>query len=215
MNIDIKKATLDLKNKGYYVFHQDMQNSEYLCNKAKLLCDSKLNSYTRGGNYWSDFENLDLEFKPFVYSQEVNLLYSKAMNCPIQNICITYENNSEAVTRNNYLHFDRARSFKVFVYLSDVDEGCGPFSIVEGSHNKGAELRRAFASEKHYEEKRNRIDIDYPEIEYNITPILGPAGTTILFDSDIFHKGGNVTENGFRCIIRSHWFGDARWRSSS
>lgn len=215
MNIDIKKASFDLEEKGYYVFHQDIHNFDYLRDKARLLCDSKSNNYVRGGNYWSDFENLDKEFKPLVYSQEVNALYGEGMSCPIRNICITYENNSETVTRNNYLHFDRSRSFKVFVYLSEVDEGSGPFSAVEGSHNKGAELRRAFANEKYYEKKRNRIDIDYPEIEYNITPILGPAGTTILFDSDIFHKGGNVTENGFRCIIRSHWFGDDRWRSYS
>lgn len=215
MNINLKEAADSLIHKGFYVFFQDIPNLECILKKAKLMCDQYNSRYSRGGNYWADFPDFDREMASLIYSEDVNTLYNKNMGCPVKNVCITYENNSDTITRNNFLHFDRSRCFKVMTYLSEVGENCGPFSVVEGSHNKGAELRRSFAKERSFEKKRNRIDIDYPEIEYNITPILGPAGTTILFDSDIFHKGGDVTEGGFRCIVRSQWFGSSDWRASS
>ena len=44
----------------------------------------------------------------------------------------------------------------------------------------------------------------YPEIEYELTPMLGPAGTLLIFDSDVLHKGGNVQEGKERIVVRAH-----------
>ena len=56
--------------------------------------------------------------------------------------------NYEAITRNNYLHFDRSRCMKSLVYLEDTDEDCGPFTIVKKSHRKGNHGRRNIADKK-------------------------------------------------------------------
>ena len=131
-----------------------------------------------------------------------------------QDIFITHEFKNE-VSRNNYLHFDRLRSFKVLLYLTDVDQNNGPFCLVEKSHFQGAKFRRGFAAYTNYEEKKNRIDLDYPNLKYNLLPIIGKPGTTIVFDSDIFHSGGAVNENSERLILRSHWYKDFNWRLNS
>ena len=94
---------------------------------------------------------------------------------------------------------------KPLVYIKDVSEKDGPFTVVEGSHTIGAELRKQ-SSSLPYDMRKNRIDIDFPEIKYTKKPLVGAAGTTIIFDSDIFHEGGNIlSPEGERIIIRSHW----------
>ena len=80
------------------------------------------------------------------------------------------------------------------VYLEDVTAQSGPLTVAPGSHRIGRYLRVRENQKSNYSDKLNRIDIDYPGILYEECPILGPAGTTILFDTDIFHKGGNVTD---------------------
>ena len=131
-----------------------------------------------------------------------------------QDVFITHEYKNEEMERNNWLHFDRLRCLKAMVYLEDVGEPDGPFSVVPGSHKRGHELRSGFLG-KAYEEKPNRIELDYPELLVEPTKICGPAGTLILFDTDIFHKGGDVDDGKERKLIRSHWYVDHNWREKS
>jgi len=110
--------------------------------------------------------------------------------------------------RNGFLHFDRLRCFKFFVYLTDVDKNCGPFSIVPKSHIKGKELRTSSWNENSdYGGVKNRIKLDFPDIynEEDIVQILGDEGTLIMFDTDLFHKGGK-TNGKERLIVRSHTY---------
>ena len=122
-------------------------------------------------------------------------------------IFITHDwKHDNGLARNGYLHFDRRFTFKFLVYLSDVDENCGPFSIVPRSHLKGKELREKMGGDE-YEDKKNRIFLDYPELGYteeDIVPILGKAGDLIVFETDIFHLGGLVEEGRERLLIRGH-----------
>ena len=58
-----------------------------------------------------------------------------------------------------------------------------------------------------YEDKKNRIFLDYPELDYteeDIVPVLGGAGDLIIFDTDVFHMGGVVKEGFERLLIRGH-----------
>ena len=145
----------------------------------------------------------------------VSELYSR-QECLPRDVCITNEIKSDKITRNNYLHFDRLRSLKMLVYLSNVCENSGPFVVCPDSHKKGSSLRRRFNSLSEYKDKKNRIKIDYPELKYNPEiPIIGPAGTTILFDSDVFHMGGNIKKGFSRTVIRSHWYKNYIWRVNS
>ena len=95
------------------------------------------------------------------------------------------------------------------LYLTDVDKDSAPFSVVPGSHKDGSRLRTR-AIEKaanEYEKIKNWPLEDYPESGYSkddIVPIEGKAGTLIIFDTDIFHLGGNVSNGKERMMIRSH-----------
>jgi len=121
-------------------------------------------------------------------------------------IFITHDyKHDNGLARNGFLHFDRIYTFKFFIYLTDVDEDCGPFSVVPKSHVKGKQLRSQTRGE--YEELKNRILLDYPDLGYTsdeVVPILGNAGDLIIFDTDLFHLGGVVKENNKRLIIRGH-----------
>ena len=112
---------------------------------------------------------------------------------------------------NQHLHFDRWRSLKAMVYLTDVGEGDGPFSVVPGSHKKGAELRRSYRSLP-YGIRPNRVKLDFPEDYEKPVSIHGSAGTLILFDSDIFRSGGDILEGRERKLIRSHWYYSRKWQ---
>tara|TARA_A100001015_G_scaffold316221_1_gene429937 strand:+ start:1354 stop:1992 length:639 start_codon:yes stop_codon:yes gene_type:complete len=209
---DWNKVEKEIRNQGYSVFQQSGLDFNHLAQSAIEMC--KDDSYERGSVYRShvsNFNNSDLA--GLIFSRPIFDIFNKD-SCIPQDVFITHEFKND-ISRNNYLHFDRLRCLKVLVYLQDVDEDNGPFSIVPKSHIKGAELRRSFSKLNDYEEKKNRIDIDYPEIKYDLKKIIGPAGTTIIFDSDIFHCGGNVSQGRERLVIRSHWYKDYNWRVTS
>ncbi len=77
--------------------------------------------------------------------------------------------------------FDCSRSFKLFLYLSDVDEETGPHTFVRGS-NRMPRLESA----------RAQTDETIIETfgEDAITRITAPAGSWFLEDVYGFHKGG-------------------------
>ena len=76
--------------------------------------------------------------------------------------------------------FDCARSFKLFIYLTDVDEEAGPHSYVRGSHRQNIlESGKAQSDEQ--------IVATFGEDA--ITRILAPAGSWFLEDVYGFHKG--------------------------
>lgn len=135
-------------------------------------------------------------------------------NILCRDIMLTNEFKHDIMERNKWLHFDRWRSYKAMVYLSDVTTSDGPFSVVRGSHKKGAELRRSF-SHMRYENRPNRIELDYPELYQEPLKLIGTSGTLILFDSDIFHLGGKIEKDHERTLIRSHWYSTKNWRENS
>lgn len=124
-------------------------------------------------------------------------------------IFVTHEFiNDRGIERNGYLHFDRLPTLKFFFYASEVnDMSDGPLILVPGSHTIGEELRKQ-ESNNEYQNKKNRIKIDYPKlytaIEDKMVPIFGAAGTLIIFHTDTFHMGGNVSSGHSRKICRLH-----------
>jgi hypothetical protein len=126
-----------------------------------------------------------------------------------EDVYMTKEIHSDrGLARNGYLHFDRNWAFKILVYLSDVEEGCGPFSAVPKSHHLGKSLRQlGWDKYNKFEKIPNRADIDFPDVKKllgDVQPIYGKAGTVIIFNSDVFHLGGVVKPGKERWIIRSH-----------
>jgi hypothetical protein len=113
-----------------------------------------------------------------------------------------------STTHVQQLHYDKMRHLKSFIYLSDVTQATGPFHCVPGSHLQTREAQR--------ENRLRRIvptDSDVRRLPAGLAnctiPVLGEAGTLILFDSDIVHNAGIVTD-GSRLAIRSLSFGAYR-----
>ncbi|MGF1425332.1 phytanoyl-CoA dioxygenase family protein [Kitasatospora sp. LaBMicrA B282] len=113
-----------------------------------------------------------------------------------------------STTHVQQLHYDKMRHLKSFVYLTDVGAANGPFHCLPGSHLVAREQQR--------ENRRRRIvptDEGVRQLPEGLVgrgvPVLGEAGTLILFDSDILHHAGIVTE-GERLAIRSLSFGSYR-----
>lgn len=131
---------------------------------------------------------------------------------------LTHEyKNNEGLDRNGFLHFDRINCVKFFIYLTDCDEESGPFHFVPGSHTTGKKLREqgslAYADDfisnkKDYDEKKNRLEVDFPELGYKASdavPITGKAGTMFIFDTDLFHFGGKIANGKERKVMRLHF----------
>jgi len=122
-------------------------------------------------------------------------------------IFITNEyRNDKGLERNGWLHFDRIPTLKFFIYLNDCIKDTGAFSYVPGSHILGKELREKTETNP-YEDIKNRLELDYPELGYkteNATSIEGKAGTMFVFHTDLFHCGGRVKDKTQRKAMRLH-----------
>ena len=116
----------------------------------------------------------------------------------------------DKLARNGWLHFDRNTCWKYFIYLTDIDQESGAFTIVPKSHKLGEELHKtAWQEDSQYSGVKNRIELDYPYLleGLDITPIEEKAGTLIAFNTDCFHKGGQILKEGKeRVVIRLNSF---------
>jgi hypothetical protein len=97
---------------------------------------------------------------------------------------------------------------KLFVYLDDVDRGCGPIAYAAGSHPKRG-LKRAPAFTKTAEDKARRSDDgQMAEVAPRDRWIdgIGPKGTMVFADTRGYHKGGQATERErllYMCMFTS------------
>lgn len=106
--------------------------------------------------------------------------------------------------RQAWLHFDKQNSLKFFIYLTDVEDGCGALNVTPKTHKLGKKLRTSW-SDSHYETHRKlETTLDSELSKYNITPIHESKGSLIVFDTDTFHKGGVVEDGKSRLVVRLH-----------
>ena len=212
--METEKIITDIQNNGYSVV-----KNFFSINEEQLhICDNLLknNSFERGALYKTrNMSLLPHELLKLVCNKDIKNIFEKfAKGIVCQEVFITHEYKTNVLTRPNQLHFDRLRSLKVMVYMSDVDKNSGPLSVVAGSHKKSCIIRRQFSKMK-YENKNNIIKQHHPHLYEDPVEIYGNKGTIIFFDSDVFHLGGKNKENYERKIIRSHWFPSQQWRATS
>lgn len=105
-------------------------------------------------------------------------------------------------------HRDREDYFilKVFVYLSEVDDGAGPFTYAAGSHHKG-KLRRepSYFLEEHIRRSTDQQMAEVVPAERWVKGV-GPKGTIIFADTRGYHKGGLARERDrimYTCLFTS------------
>ena len=212
---DISKTLIE---KGIYIFPEPMATPEQIkkmidIQEQRLGKDNGSYQFGRDGRLGSlgQWNNTVIEevFKTPVIKEIAKDFMTAEMNGPpnFSEIFITHDYRSDQGTaRNGYLHFDRLGTFKLFMYLTDCDKDSGAFSYYPGTYQLGKSLRK---KEQHrdYAKIKNRLEIDYPELGYkteDVFPIEGPAGTMFVFHSDLFHMGGNISNNKSRRVIRLH-----------
>jgi hypothetical protein len=85
---------------------------------------------------------------------------------------------------------------KVFVYLSDVDPGAGPFTYAAGSHPKGGLRRQPAYTRTEQDRARRSDDAQMAEVvpPERWVQATGPRGTVVFADTRGYHKGGLARE---------------------
>jgi Phytanoyl-CoA dioxygenase (PhyH) len=95
---------------------------------------------------------------------------------------------------------------KAFVYLSEVDEGAGPFTYSPGTHAKG---------DVHVSPVQTNIKKAWRTTDEQMAEVvpperwvkgMGPRGTIVLADTRGYHKGGECRDNDrilYHCMFTS------------
>ena len=123
------------------------------------------------------------------------------------NIWHTFASQGQA-RESQLWHRDREDRYilKMFLYLSDVDEGAGPFTYATGSHLKGR-MRREPAYFLEGGVKRSddsQMTEAIPQSRWR--KAVGPKGTIVFADTHGYHKGGLARERDriiYTCMFTS------------
>ena len=99
------------------------------------------------------------------------------------------------------LHFDVIPQIKFYFYLNDVTRKNGAFEYVPGSQVWTKKLRKENNQQITFENREYSRDL--PKDFGAPVSMEAKAGTLIIFDTDMFHKAGYVTE-GERWVVRGH-----------
>ena len=102
----------------------------------------------------------------------------------------------------NDLHYDVRKILKFFLYLTDTKKENGAFTCVPGSHLYTKKYREVYKDKICYENRHLTRELDAKKSKEKI-PIEGKAGTLIIFDTDVWHQAGLVS-NGTRKVMRGH-----------
>lgn len=232
---DLKEQIDTIKNEGIFLIEDFLEP-----NILSEIKEEVLDYHDKNGESYNFGSVYAINNTPNVQSLKQIQIFNKKW---IKDLFLAINNNTEKgfytslysthdykindeLARNAFLHFDRNRSLKFFIYLNDVTEQNAAFYIQIKSNLIGSKLRKeawrnmcpqpsdGFFSKalkkilgKKYKDVKNRIEIDYPSF-YNpseLIPVEAKAGTLIVFDSDLFHKGGQIRKKGKdRLVIRMH-----------
>ncbi len=164
---------------------------------GKLYRGSSITSYDKNSSIFQVFNQK--------WMKDLNDTYNKGKGYGSSVIATHDYITTNEWARQGWLHFDKQRSFKFFLYLTDVDSTCGSLTMSPKSHKEGGRLRKYMVNNGKYENERKLEETNKELIKkYPFEPIEGKSGTLIIFDTDTFHKGGVVEKNKERLIIRLH-----------
>jgi len=137
-----------------------------------------------------------------------NLYFKMKARLRYYNVWYTAATTSDA-RESQLWHFDREDRLilKIFVYLSDVDTGSGPFTYAPQTHKKGK--LRSISPEYFDESGVRRTNDDQmasvlPRENWRVC--TGKKGTVIFADTRGFHKGGEARTGDrlmFTCMYTS------------
>lgn len=97
------------------------------------------------------------------------------------------------------LHYDKQNKFKYFFYLTDVTVDDGATHFAPGLHHEVKQRRLAEIDRGlDVSELNNTIE----DVEEEIIPAVGDAGTLLVFDTDVPHHAGGLAEGHEREVLR-------------
>jgi ectoine hydroxylase-related dioxygenase (phytanoyl-CoA dioxygenase family) len=101
-------------------------------------------------------------------------------------------------------HFDRKNKLKFFFYLTDVEVEDGATHFVPEYHKKYKANRLSWAGEHDPRDISNVIWHYHisDTAEQKEVPVVGDAGTLIIFDTDVPHRAGDLQVGHDREIMR-------------
>jgi ectoine hydroxylase-related dioxygenase (phytanoyl-CoA dioxygenase family) len=113
-------------------------------------------------------------------------------------------------------HFDELNSLKCYVYLDDIDEQNAPFQVLPGTQTQGRMIRQAeWIRVDDFRRIRTLIFDEFSdEFFYTMFGMFkgllltkrrvctAPAGTVLIFDTDMLHSAGPLGEGRRRRVIR-------------
>lgn len=200
-----------LKKEGVFIIENYIQGTalENLHQEVLSLCEQKGGHYELGRNYRGGNLNSHKSQAPILFDtfnqdwmKNLNSSYRNQVFC--NNLYATYDFKppSDGSAKNSWLHYDKDRCLKFFIYLSDIDKDSGAFYCSPYSVEKTQILRNTI---KDYARER-RIEKTFPDLVEEFPPqaVEGAAGTLIVFDTDTFHKGGVVKKGKSRLVVRAH-----------
>jgi ectoine hydroxylase-related dioxygenase (phytanoyl-CoA dioxygenase family) len=212
--LNVELTLKELESEGFLVVEDflttdELNNLKKIC-EARLLTQPEKEGYTFGKALRLNPPTQDV--LPYFYNENFSEIATRfgAQSRP-EAVFIThdYKNDVEELSRNGWWHIDRYFFLKYFYYLTDVKStDDGAFSVCPKSHIDGKKLRAgSWGKTNNYGEVKNRIELDFPEYmeKYEKKPIIGPAGTLIIFSTNTFHIGGQTTKGGSRLIARGHY----------
>lgn len=157
--------------------------------------------------------DLDSVFVRFALQQPImriaNAYFGMQTRLAYLNLWHTYKSTVEAQSSQLW-HRDFDDPYyimKVFVYLTDVDEGSGPLSYAAGSHCKGNMKRDPdYISKTSHSRRSNDEQMAAAIPRDRWIPALGPKGTIVFADTHGYHKGGWAKDNErivYTCMFTS------------
>tara|TARA_Y100001938_G_scaffold73182_1_gene101389 strand:- start:5529 stop:6311 length:783 start_codon:yes stop_codon:yes gene_type:complete len=151
------------------------------------------------------FPNLISLFNNYTM-KSISDAYCGLHNDYMMQIFMSYEHNvcenKEDWARNYWLHWDPYPALKYFLYLTDIDSGSAPTCFVPGTRKFGRECRKKMplhSTAGWNNGTPNRLEDWHKDPKYtnsDAIPLYASAGTLLIFDTDLLHHGGLITEEG-------------------
>ncbi|PPS40640.1 phytanoyl-CoA dioxygenase family protein [Chroococcidiopsis sp. TS-821] len=171
-----------------------------------------------------DIHDVDLDVQQIMNAQEIDEKLAKLFHSHIiedilearigepvvlENISIKID-NPDTVSKRGY-HTDRVTKtvYKAFIYLTDVNEyGDGPYTVIPGSHFHTYRrlLNYFYGWIKHvlYTSTKSRNykeDITFLYSDRQAVPLFGKAGTMIISNQQLVHKGWHQQDKSKRYAL--------------
>lgn len=121
----------------------------------------------------------------------------------------TQKSDSSASIPSSDLHFDKRRTFKVWLYPFDVlQHSGGAMRVVPNSNVENTKRRRASVNLLDFRNQKSSVhrpDLEEKDdLEAGAEEVFGAAGTIFLHDTDAWHGATQIQPGHERVIYRAH-----------